>query len=336
MKIHLKAALAAALALGLGLAARLPASATTCNIPYVFTTNTTINAAPFNADFSALQTCGNNVDNSQIGAAGLYASNILPTNGAQATFGGSQAYSFPAGLFVPSYVVAGSATAPAAPTAGDLVASRSTTTGALELGGSSSVATLDFGFTTSGKITSSVPVVAPGLTSSAGVAVGGALSGGTTGGFSGAVSVGSLSSSGAVSGTTGTFSGALSAAGLTSSAGVAVGGALTGGTSGAFSGTVTANTFSGPTVQATTGLIPPSGATIHAIAWGSCLATTTPCTATFNAAMPNTGYSCATSVVGNTGTAVVGTSYSSPATGSVQVTASSAGGSYTVMAICIE
>jgi hypothetical protein len=141
--------------------------ATLCTIPNVFSTGTVINAAPFNANFSALQTCGNNIDNSNIGSSGLYASQLIPTTGAQASFGGSQNYTFPAGLFingpasVTTYIVAGSATAPAV-SAGDVAASRSTTTGALLLGGTGSSATLDYGVTTGGVATLNKPLSVTG------------------------------------------------------------------------------------------------------------------------------------------------------------------------------
>jgi hypothetical protein len=59
---------------------------------------TTINAAPFNANFSALQTCGNSIDNTNIGMAGIYASQIIPTTVGQATFGGSASYTFSTAL----------------------------------------------------------------------------------------------------------------------------------------------------------------------------------------------------------------------------------------------
>jgi hypothetical protein len=75
------------------------ADATLCTIPFTFSTGSTIQAAPFNSNFSALQTCGNNIDNSNIGSAGLYASNLLPTTLGQATFGGSQTYLFPNGVY---------------------------------------------------------------------------------------------------------------------------------------------------------------------------------------------------------------------------------------------
>jgi hypothetical protein len=57
-------------------------------------TGTTINAAPFNTNFSAVATAVNSIDNSNIGAAGLFASQLLPTTAAQATFGGAIGYQF--------------------------------------------------------------------------------------------------------------------------------------------------------------------------------------------------------------------------------------------------
>jgi Chaperone of endosialidase len=57
-------------------------------------TGTTINAAPFNTNFSAVATAVNSIDNSNIGAAGIFASQLLPTTSAQATFGGTLGYNF--------------------------------------------------------------------------------------------------------------------------------------------------------------------------------------------------------------------------------------------------
>lgn len=80
------------------------------------------------------------------------------------------------------------------------------------------------------------------------LALTGATTGGTTAVYSGAVTVGSLASSGAVSGTTGTFSGALSGTTLTLT------GATTGGTTAAYSGAVTvASLASSGAVSGTTG-----------------------------------------------------------------------------------
>lgn len=63
-----------------------PARATTCSIPNTFTNGTTADANQVNANFSALQSCGNSIDYRNIGASGIYASQILPTTAAQATF----------------------------------------------------------------------------------------------------------------------------------------------------------------------------------------------------------------------------------------------------------
>lgn len=69
-------------------------------VPNVFVNATTIQAAPFNANFNAVAVSVNSVDNTQIGAAGIFASQLIPTTGAQATFGGSSLYTFPAGLSI--------------------------------------------------------------------------------------------------------------------------------------------------------------------------------------------------------------------------------------------
>ena len=70
----------------------------TLTIPNVFVTGTTINAAPFNANFSAIQTWSANIDNTNIGAAGLFPSQLLPTTSVQGTFGAGAAYTFPTGV----------------------------------------------------------------------------------------------------------------------------------------------------------------------------------------------------------------------------------------------
>lgn len=76
-----------------------PAGATTCSVPYNasngISNGQSAQASQINSNFNALQSCGNNIDNANIGTSGIYASQIKPTNGSQATFGGSQAYTFP-------------------------------------------------------------------------------------------------------------------------------------------------------------------------------------------------------------------------------------------------
>jgi len=106
-------------------------------IPNSFVTGTTINAAPFNGNFTAVAAAVNNIDNTNLGVLGIYASQVIPTTGAQATFGSSLNYSFLGA------VIAGSATAPGV-NAGDLAASFSTTIGHIQMGGSSTSGTLSF------------------------------------------------------------------------------------------------------------------------------------------------------------------------------------------------
>lgn len=76
------------------------ASATTCSVPNTFTNGTTADASQVNANFSSLQTCGNNIDHNNIGAAGIYATQIVPTTVGQSIFGGSVTYQFSNGLIV--------------------------------------------------------------------------------------------------------------------------------------------------------------------------------------------------------------------------------------------
>lgn len=69
--------------------------------PSVFTPNTTILSAQVNADFSALASAINGgIDNANVGALGFYASQIIPLTPTEATFGGTQTYSFPESISV--------------------------------------------------------------------------------------------------------------------------------------------------------------------------------------------------------------------------------------------
>lgn len=91
----MKYLLAALFAVVCALALRAPASATACTIPNTFTAGTSAVAAQVNSNFVALQSCGNNIDHTNMGTAGIYAANIIPDSTAHATFGGSVAYTFP-------------------------------------------------------------------------------------------------------------------------------------------------------------------------------------------------------------------------------------------------
>jgi len=85
-------------------------------IPNVFVNGATINAAPFNVNFAAITTWSTNIDNTNIGTAGLFPSQLIPTTAAQATVGGSFgllaiASGTTAGQLPPVYTNAGAATA---------------------------------------------------------------------------------------------------------------------------------------------------------------------------------------------------------------------------------
>ena len=86
------------LALALTLAP-MSALANTVTIPNTFQNGQFIDANLFNQNFQSIATFANgNIDNTNIGVAGFYASQIKPTISAQAIFGGTVVYSFPAGL----------------------------------------------------------------------------------------------------------------------------------------------------------------------------------------------------------------------------------------------
>ena len=84
----------------LSLVAPRAAYATACNIPNTFTAGTSALASQVNANFTSLQSCGNNIDHTNIGTAGIYASQIVPDTAAHATFGGTTAYTFASGLTI--------------------------------------------------------------------------------------------------------------------------------------------------------------------------------------------------------------------------------------------
>jgi len=67
-------------------------------IPNVFANGTVINSSPFNQNFGNIVTWSTAIDNTNIGVAGIYASQIVPSSIAQATFGGTSNYTFPAGI----------------------------------------------------------------------------------------------------------------------------------------------------------------------------------------------------------------------------------------------
>ena len=68
------------------------------SIPNSFAPGQLVQSALVDANFTAIANWANgNVDNTNIGAAGIYASQIIPTSTAQATFGGNTGYIFTGG-----------------------------------------------------------------------------------------------------------------------------------------------------------------------------------------------------------------------------------------------
>jgi hypothetical protein len=70
------------------------------SLPTVWSTDQILTAAALNGEFTAVANIVNALDYANVGAAGFYASNIIPTSGGQAQFGGKQAYTFPAGVII--------------------------------------------------------------------------------------------------------------------------------------------------------------------------------------------------------------------------------------------
>jgi hypothetical protein len=118
------------------------------------------------ADFTTLYTLVNgNLDATNLAlTGGIYANQIVPTNSTQATFGGTQTFSFPKALTVGTNISA---------LDGFLSTSLTSNSGAVYFG-TAGTAKLDFGVTTLGTFTFSGPISAPGLTvSAAGLSVAG-------------------------------------------------------------------------------------------------------------------------------------------------------------------
>ena len=70
----------------------------TFSVPYTFVNGTVADGTQVNANFSAIVAAGNNINASNIGALGIYATNIIPTTITQGTFGGTQPYTFNNGI----------------------------------------------------------------------------------------------------------------------------------------------------------------------------------------------------------------------------------------------
>lgn len=93
MNLRLRLALLFAFSLALMCGSR--ASAACGSLPYVFSNSVSIvDATTTNSNNQFLVQCATNVDNTQIGAAGIFASQILPSSVATGTFGGSYPFTF--------------------------------------------------------------------------------------------------------------------------------------------------------------------------------------------------------------------------------------------------
>ena len=99
MKRHIAYLLVWCMLLFAGVAPRA-AFATACTVPNSFTAGTPAVASQVNANFASLQSCANNIDHTNMGTAGIYASQIIPDTAGHATFGGSIAYTFANGLAI--------------------------------------------------------------------------------------------------------------------------------------------------------------------------------------------------------------------------------------------
>lgn len=85
----------AIVALAAMLFAPAPAPAACGSLPNIFSNNvSTVDASTTNANNNFLRSCATSVDWSQIGANGIYASQIIPSSTATGTFGGSYPYTF--------------------------------------------------------------------------------------------------------------------------------------------------------------------------------------------------------------------------------------------------
>lgn len=158
-------------------------------IPNSFSNGTPADGNLVNQNFSAVAAAVNNINSSNVGALGIYASQLIPTSSAQATFGGTLGYTFlapstgvtplvasgiagqSANIFqatltsggIPAFAVdksgivyasaLASVSAPGSAALGDLVAQRSATSGVLQIGGATRALEMEFGTLQNGQVT---------------------------------------------------------------------------------------------------------------------------------------------------------------------------------------
>lgn len=254
-----KVVLAALLALGtFALPAR--SSAASCTIAYVFATGAVPTAAQFNANPNQFATCFSNIDNTNIGAAGLFASQIKADTSVHGTFGGTAGY-----MFAPT-------SAAIVPLKVNAFTGQTVDILDVQLNGTNEV-----------WVDSAGVLHTLGVPQFAGVNVGGPLTGATTGSFSGVLTATGVNVGGALTGaTTGAFAGGITA------------------TTGVFSSSVTALNTQSAANGGTLAYVPPVfsiagtslAATTHAVQ-GNVTASGATTTLTFSssAAFANTAYS---------------------------------------------
>ena len=128
--------------------------------PYPIVPNTVANGTQVQADFSTLYSTFTNIDYTNIGSAGLLASNLKPTNGSQATFGGSQTYTFPSGITANGNTTINGNVAATGYSQANYFNSNYSTTQGLWYAGGSNTGRLDFNLTTANQwdFTSSLTV----------------------------------------------------------------------------------------------------------------------------------------------------------------------------------
>lgn len=124
------------------------------SVPYLFVNSTDADATQVDANFTSVVNVLNNINNTNIGPLGIYASQVVPTNQAQGTFpavtsGGP--YVVTGGVVGIASGVAYSSYGPWQP--GDLVATRTTSTGGVQIGGVSSSVQVDYNTTNPNAVT---------------------------------------------------------------------------------------------------------------------------------------------------------------------------------------
>jgi len=151
------------------------ASATcSSSLPYTFVSTSPLSYVTTNANNNFLLACVTTVDHTQIGTGGIFASQIIPTSGSQATFGGTQTYTFPSNISVPGNAVVGGNSSTTGFVSGHYVDSAYSANQGLYYGGGSNTSQLDYNITNANAWTFTAPLHVTGtLTTTGNAAIGG-------------------------------------------------------------------------------------------------------------------------------------------------------------------